>query len=237
MNATIKVNYQQEQFQRWLGNVLRTSKREASVVAQKQFKAVIAKCFLLTPPMSDTSFAKGLRAAKTAIKRDTGKAFLPILDSLSLEKLAKRKIQIPSGGVSAALAWYKRQQRPSKKPYVDKRRPILKSQLEQVRAKLLEHVGVTAAGWSTAADALGVKYPAWVARLKSKNSGSYKFSTTDTKLKIEAKNTSNHSDSSYIQKVLNRAFGRQADAMRRQIIAALAKKKVDPSAIQWGQRS
>ena len=43
MNATIKVNYQQEQFQRWLGNVLRTSKREASVVAQKQFKGVIAK--------------------------------------------------------------------------------------------------------------------------------------------------------------------------------------------------
>jgi len=238
MKAKISATFEQQRFQRWLGNVLRTSKREVSVVCQQNFKFVIRDCFKLTPPMANSSFANGFSRAKKAIKGDTTQAFVALTDK-GVAAMKKRGIMLPSGGVSAALKWYKAQQAPNKRVHLnDKKRLILKTQLEELRERLRQDIGITAAGWVKAATELNVKPapPDWVTRHTGKNPGSYKFSASTNTLEIVARNTSNHSSSTYIQSILDRAFRSRTNNIQKNIRKALAVGKVDPAAIEWGQR-
>jgi hypothetical protein len=238
MKATISTNFEQERFQRWLRNVLRTSKREVSVVVQEQFRGVIKEAFRLTPPMADTTFAKGFSAAKKSIKRDTTKAFYAVSEGKGVLALKRKGLSLPSGGVSAALSWYKSHQTPSKRPKVEQKRFILKSELEHLRNRLIQDIGITAAGWVKAATELNVKpaAPDWVQRHTGRNPGQYTFNVSNNQLAIMAKNTAKHSASSYIQTLLDRAFFKQTTKMRLRIINALKNKRVDPNAIEWGRR-
>lgn len=230
---TGSMTFEQERFQRWLGNVLRTSKRTVSVVAQEQFKGVIKNAFLLTPPMAETSFAKGFSAGKRAIRKDTGMAFRAISERTNLTKLKVKPMPY-----NEAKKWYQSLQKPNRRIEAPpKKRPILKANLLRLREQLMQMMGVTAAGWCVAADQLGVKYPAWIGRHKSQNSGSYEFVVTESKMKIAARNPSRHSASSYIQFILSNAFRKQAEAMRRRVMSALKSGRVDANAVNWGARS
>ena len=238
MKTKITATFEQERFQRWLGNVLRTSKREVSVVCQQNFKFVIRDCFRLTPPMAYSGFANGYSRAKKAIKGDTAQAFTALTEK-GVAAMKKRGVQMPSGGVSAALKWYKQQQAPNKRVHLnDKKRLILKPQLEELRLRLQQDIGITAAGWVKAARELNVKpnAPEWVTRHTGKNPGYYKFNASVNTLEIVARNTSKHSSSDYIQGVLDRAFRRRTNNIQKNIRAGLAMGKVDPSAIEWGRR-
>jgi len=209
-----------------------------SVVCQQNFKFVIRDCFKLTPPMANSSFANGFSRAKKAIKRDTTQAFMALTEK-GVAAMKKRGILLPSGGASAALKWYKSQQAPNKRVHLnDKKRLILKPQLEELRERLRRDIGVTAAGWVKAAVELNVKpaSPDWITRHVGKNPGFYKFSASINMLQIVARNTSKHSSSTYIQTILDRAFRRRTNSIQNNIRKALATGKVDPSAIEWGQR-
>lgn len=239
MKTKISASFNQKQFQRWLGNVLRTSKREVSVVCQENFRFVIRDCFRLTPPMADSTFANGFSRAKKAIKKDTTQAFTALTDK-GVAALAKRGIKPPSGGVSAALTWYRSQQGPNKRVHLnDKKRLILKAQLEELRNRLRLDIGITAAGWVKAARELNVKPapPEWVTRHTGKNPGYYRFKVSTNTLEIVARNTSRHSSSDYIQSILDRAFSGRVKNMVKNIKKGLATGKVNPSAIEWGQRT
>jgi hypothetical protein len=239
MNTKITASFEQERFQRWLRNVLRTSKREVSVVCQENFRFVIRDCFKLTPPMADGTFTNGFSRARKAIKKDTTQAFKSLTEK-GVAALAKRGLKPPPGGVSAALKWYKRQQGPNKRVHLnDKKRLILKPQLEELRLRLQKDIGITAAGWVKAAKELNVKPapPEWITRHTSKNSGYYRFSASENTLEIVARNTSKHSASSYIQSILDRAFDGRVKNMIKNVKKALAVGKVDPGAIEWGQRT
>lgn len=232
-----ELSFEQERFQRWLKNTLATSKMEASKVVQREFKGVIAKAFLVTPPMSGNTFAQGYRASKNAIKRDTGLVFKAVSDTISLESLKRRGATSPPMGFDAALKWYKSIQKPNKQPKGGfKKRLIFKSALDAVRTNLISTIGVTPSGWCVAADQLGIRYPEWIAKNKGKVPGSYKFNATKTRLEIAAKNFSNHSQSAYIQNILNRAFALQANAMKRRIVSAIDAGRVKEGTIDWGKQ-
>jgi hypothetical protein len=117
------------------------------------------------------------------------------------------------------------------------RKFILKYDLQVIYNMLLHDAGITAAGWVKAADALNVRpaAPSWITRHKNKNSGVYKFKATATDLFIQAKNPSKHPKSQYIQKILDRAFSKRADKLKAQVLAAIAKGKVDRATIDWGR--
>jgi len=227
------MSFEQARFQRWLENVLRTSKRTVSVVAQEQFRGVIKNAFLLTPPMAETSFAKGFSAGKRAIRKDTGMAFRSISERTNLAKLKVKPLPF-----NEAKKWYHSLQKPNRRIEAPpKKRPLLKSDLAKLREQLMEKMGVTAAGWCTAADQLGVRYPSWIGRHKAQNSGTYEFTVTDSKMNIGARNPSRHTASSYIQFLLNAAFRKQSEAMRRRVMSALKAGRVDSDAVNWGTRS
>ena len=238
MKTKITATFEQQRFQRWLGNVLRTSKREVSVVCQQNFKFVIRDCFGLTPPMANSGFANGYSRAKKAIKKDTGKAFRALTEK-GLAQLAKRNQKLPSGGMSAALKWYRSQLDANTKVHLSgDKRLISKMQLEQLRQHLISNIGITAAGWVKAARELNVRPapPDWVTKHTGKNPGSYKFRTSGNSLSIVARNTSKHNRSDYIQSTIYRAFRARTNNIIKNITKALAKGKVDAAAIDWGQK-
>jgi hypothetical protein len=238
MKTKVTATFENERFQRWLRNVLRTSKREVSVVVQEQFRGVIKEAFKLTPPMHFGSFANGFSRGRKMIRKDTAQAFIAVSEDKGVAALKRRGISLPSGGVSAALAWYKSNQEANKRVHVDKKRLILKSDLQRLRERLIKDIGMTAAGWVKAATELKVKpaAPDWITRHTGTNPGAYTFNVSANTLNIVARNTAKHSASNYIQKILNNAFEAQARKMRLRIISALANKRVDPSAIEWGKR-
>jgi hypothetical protein len=238
VTAKMTTTFDQERFQRWLSNVLKTSKRAASVVAQEQFRGVIKEAFRLTPPMADSSFANGFSRSRKQIKKDTSTAFISVSEDRGVAALKRRGILLPSGGVSAALRWYKAHQAKNKRVYVGQKRLILRNELERLRQMLIQNIGITAAGWVKAAQELSVRpaAPAWISKHTGKNPGQFKFNASTNELFILALNTSKHSASSYIQKLLDRAFEKQAQKMRRRVISALAAGRVDPNAIDWGKR-
>lgn len=238
MRTKLSAKIEDARFKQWLGNVLRTCKREVSVVAQENFKYVIRDCFSLTPPMAGTSYAKGFSASKRAIKKDTGKAFRALTEK-GLAQLAKRNQKLPSGGMSAALKWYRSQLDANKKVHLSgDKRLISKMQLEQLRQHLMNNIGITAAGWVKAARELNVRPapPDWVTKHTGKNPGSYKFRTSGNSLSIVARNTSKHNRSDYIQSTIYRAFRARTNNIMKNITKALAKGKVDAAAIDWGQK-
>lgn len=238
MSAKMTATFEQERFQRWLGNVLKTSKRAASVVAQEQFRGVIKEAFRLTPPMADGTFANGFSRSRKQIKKDTASAFISVSEDRGVAALKRRGILLPSGGVSAALRWYKAHQAKNKRVYVDQKRLILRNELERLRQILIRDIGITAAGWVKAAQELNVRpaAPEWVSRHTGKNPGQFMFNASTNELFIRALNTSKHSASTYIQKLLDRAFEKQSEKMRRRVISALAAGRVDPSSVEWGKR-
>jgi hypothetical protein len=238
VSATMTATFDQQRFQRWLGNVLKTSKRQASVVAQEQFRGVLKEAFRLTPPMADSSFANGFSRSRKQIRKDTATAFVAVSEDRGVAALKRKGLQLPSGGVSAALRWYKAHQAKNKRVYVDQKRLILRGDLAKLREILVRDIGITAAGWVKAAQEMNVKPmpPEWVTKHTGKNPGRFTFRASTNELAIIAHNTSRHSSSAYIQKLLDRAFDRQADKMRRRVISALASGRVDQNAIDWGKK-
>lgn len=227
--------YFADRFARYLQRQISISRLTVEQVVRREAKGLVRNAFRYTPPMAGRTFAKGFQASRKAIKRSVGRALVmrnegTVQRSLqtvrnqarrqALENLAAQLAVQPAGLVQ----FIKSNQRPDKHypdaaprhfSTVDKRKAVI---------LLLERtIGATAAGWCRAALALGITVPQWITRWQSRNAGAIMFATRGNLIEFKARNPNRHTDSAAIQHALDSAYDRQAESIRRQLVAAISR--------------
>jgi hypothetical protein len=234
IQITTNAGFFAQRFQRYLQRSIQISRRSVEAVVKEQAKGLIRNAFRYTPPMAGRSFAKGYSASKKAITNTVYRALVmrneaTVARSLqtvrrdtrraALQQLAEQLAVEPS----ALVQFIKRNQKPDKH-YPD-RAPKHFSTIQkrkEVIALLEKTIGATAAGWCAAAAYLGVTFPDWVARWRSRNNGNVSLQISGNVIQFKARNPNRHTDSATIQRALDSAYDRQAEAMRRRLISAIA---------------
>jgi len=236
----VSAKFAKDQFDVWLSNVLHTCHRTAEVVAREQFKGVIKTALTLTPPMSPTNktYAKGLRANTSAIKRDLNDAFIPIksryVGDLRFFKRKGINPEMMNESPTALVRWFQSKQKANKRiPAGFQKRPVWDWQMVAINELLKKRIGITAAGWANAADQLGISLPDWVSKNKGHVASIFKYKHNKKVIQFLARNESKMPNASVIQNQLKLAYYVQAQKMKNRIIAGLAQGKIDRGQIIW----
>lgn len=223
-----------DRFSRYLGRSIQVGRRTTEAIVREQAKGLIRNAFKFTPPMAGRSFAKGYSASKKAITSSARKALVmrneeTVQRALRTVKNEARKNALQDLARELAVEpkklvhFIKENQKPDKRYPDSAPRHFSTVQKRKAVIALLEKtIGVTAAGWCSAASAFGVTFPDWVARWRNKNNGSVSVRTTDTFVEFKASNPNRHTDSTTIQRALDNAYHRQAEAMRARLISAIS---------------
>jgi hypothetical protein len=186
---------------------------------QQQLRGIVRNFFAVTPPMGGKkasvklpapgkqsrgiviTFGEGKDAGARSINIDLARAF---------RETAGMKSQ------ADLLAWYL-SKRNKKKHFRGFKRNASAPDIQRVRRNLLDRQGLTAAGWMTAVQKLGVTgIPAWIKRhtgkvaskctVEAKKDGHYAF---------EATNGTNHESSDKIERQLATAIQMQTNSIER----------------------
>lgn len=243
-------NAAQARFLSELQRVVASSRRGARREVTENFKGVMRFVFAVTPPMGGrgasvttgrnirVNFAAAKRQGMLAILKDSSKAFQPIPNRF--KQTARRpggwqEIQRRFGTRAtqaaidktpeAVLAWYKSKRNRHRRIIGRPRLPTWDSNIGYVQRVIFAQQGLTASGWLTGANRLGVRgIPQWITRHGGKVGGSVTIRDTETELKFLVTNATQHNDSARIQGKLATALTLQANAMARRM-AALANRE------------
>ena len=234
IRVTTNAGFFASRFSRYLARSIQVGTRTAETIVREQAKGLIRNAFKFTPPMAGRSFAKGYSASKKAITASVRKALVMRNEAtvqrslekvrsearkVALEKLAQELAVTPS-----TLVHFIRQGQKPDKRYPDSAPKHFSTvqKRKEVIALLEKTIGVTAAGWCAAAAAFGVTFPNWVGRWRSKNNGTVSVRTANNSIQFKASNPNRHTDSATIQRALDNAYDRQAEAMRARLISAIS---------------
>lgn len=233
ITITTNGNYFGRRFERYLTRSIQIARRSVEEVVVEQARGLIRNAFLNMPPMNGRSFFQGKKASEKAIRATVAKATVVKNEAVILRQLSSRRSRVPREELermleqvrltpSALLTKIRSQQRPDK-TYPDTAPKFFttKTKRKSVSTILETTIGATAAGWCAAADRLGIIYPPWVGRWKGRNSGSVTLDVRGQIIEFKAVNPTRHLDSATIQRALNAAFDRQANAMRNSLIQAI----------------
>lgn len=235
IRITTNSGYFADRFQRYLQRSIQISRLSVEQVVRRQAKGLIRNAFLHTPPMAGRSFAKGFSASKKAIRATVRRALVmrneqTIGRLLQTARRPARRLELEQQARELSVApatlvqFIKQNQKPDKRyPSSAPRHLSTVAKRAAVQALLEKTIGVTAAGWCAAATSLGVAFPEWVGRWKSRNNGTVVFRSSGNVVEFKAKNPNRHTDSATIQRALNAAYDRQAEAMRRSLVTAIAR--------------
>lgn len=227
-----------EQFYSRLNIVIGQSKREAALVIDTQFGAVIRNLLSVTPPMGGSGpslkvyqsgkkmgqktgavdFGRGKKAGERTIGRDVSVAFKPLTKE-DLRKPWGRARRDESG--EETLAWYLSARNKRKRVRAIYRPTSLKN-IMFVKKYLLSRQGSLAAGWSKAANYFGITLPAWISRWGSARS-KLTVQLSENGYNIEARNSTSAAE---VKKIVERtkiALSMQSQNMQRMIDDAIKK--------------
>lgn len=242
MKIEMRLDKSSERFNRWIANSVATSKRTMGEVLKREGKMIMQEVLTITPPMDQTSFAKGYSKVRNSISVNVAKAFFAHNPRLRSDPafIAKAKVQFPyllTQTVDDAVKWYNANIDQKKHFIGGPKRRIWADQRKPIREKLFLKIGVTAGGWVAACNYFGIKYPEWMGRWASVNSGKIGIYEQNGKFKFSATNQALHRNSSSIQDRINRtivnAMNQQATKMRSSIIAGIAAGAVNRDDIKW----
>jgi hypothetical protein len=235
IRVTSNVGFFADRFNRYLRRTIQISRLTTEQVIRREVKGLIKFAFLYTPPMAGRSFAKGFSASKKAIRTSLKKATVARnFDSITrlLERTRNEQkrtkyqqileqLQQPAQSI---VRFIKQNQRPNKLyPINGPKHFVTVETRKQVQLLLEKTIGVTAAGWCAAATSLGIAFPDWIGRWRTKNSGTVSFQVRGNVIEFNARNPNRHTDSRKIQRALDFAFDRQAESMRRQLLTAISR--------------
>jgi hypothetical protein len=234
IRVTSDAGYFAQRFNRYLQRSIQISRRSVEQVVREQAKGLIRNAFWYTPPMAGRSFAKGFSASKKAIRNTVRRALVirneqTIARALQTVQRPARRSELQNQAQALAASpqtlvqFIKRNQRPDKH-YPDAAPKHLATVAKRAAVELLlqKTIGATAAGWCAAATLLGVNFPEWVGRWRSRNNGTVILRASGNTVQFKARNPNRHTDSATIQRALDAAYDRQAEAMRRRLVSAVA---------------
>lgn len=234
IRVTTNAGFFAERFQRYLQRSIQISRVSVERVVTRQAKGLVRNAFRFTPPMAGRSFAKGYSASKRAIRNTVRRALVmrneaAVARILQSTRRQARRLELQRQALelqaapSTLVQFIKRNQKPDKHyPDAAPKHFSTVAKRQAVEQLLERTIGATAAGWCAAATRLGVTFPDWVGRWKSVNNGSVVFRTAGNVVQFQAKNPNRHTDSATIQRALDAAYDRQAEAMRRSLVSAIA---------------
>ena len=234
IRITTNAGFFAQRFQRYLQRSIQVSRRSVEAVVKEQAKGLVRNAFRYTPPMAGRSFAKGYSASKKAITGTVRRA-LVMRNEVSVHRALQtvrrnvRRVALQqlleqlTVSPSSLVQFIKHNQKPDKHyPDGAPKHFSTVQKRKEVIALLEKTIGTTAAGWCAAATYLGVTFPDWIGRLRSKNSGNVSLQISGNVIQFKARNPNRHTDSATIQRALDGAYDRQAEAMRRRLISAIA---------------
>lgn len=234
IQITTNAGFFAQRFNRYLQRSIQISRVSVEAVVKRQAKGLIRNAFRYTPPMAGRTFAKGYSASKKAIRKTVRRA-LVMRNEQSTHRLLNtarrdaRRVQLQEQlqemavQPSQLVQFIKRHQKPDKHyPDSAPKHFSTVAKRQAVDVLLEKTIGATAAGWCAAAASLGVTFPDWVGRWRSKNNGTITFRVSGNTVEFKAKNPNRHTDAATIQRALDSAYDRQAEAMRRSLISAIS---------------
>lgn len=230
-------------FNRYLQRTIQISRLSLEQVIRREAKGLVKFAFLYTPPMAGRSFAKGYSASRRAIRGSLKLALVArnaatIARGLERTRNQARRAQYQAiqqqleASPETVVQFIKRNQKPSKKyPQNGPKHFVTVDTRKRVQELLDKTIGATAAGWCAAGTALGVSFPEWIARWRSRNNGSSVLRSNGNTVEFRAQNPNRHTDSRRIQRALDAAYYRQAESMRRQLNRAISRGIIDAQAV------
>jgi len=232
---TTNAGFFARRFERYLARSIQISRRSAEVVVREQARGLIRQAFIYTPPMAGRSFFQGKKASQRAIQATISRATIIKSQTKVERSLASQTSSTPREVLlemledlklsPAALADKIRANQRPDKHYPDSAQKFYASRqsVKSVQQIFERTMGVTAAGWCTAATALGVVFPDWIGRWAGKNNGTVVFQSSETMIMFKAVNRNRHMDGATIQRALDYAYDKQANKMRNSLIKAIAR--------------
>lgn len=234
ITVTTNAGWMARRFERYLQRSIQISRVSVERVIRTQARGLIKEAFAYTPPMAGRSFFQGKKASERAIAATVKRATILKSEARIVRSLNARRTRVPREELlqileelrmtPSALAQKIRSNRKPDKHYPDNG-PKFYATKENAKAVQLifqQTMGITAAGWCAAADALGIVYADWIGRWKSSNAGRVTFQVTDTLVEFKAVNPNRHRDGATIQRALDNAYDRQATKMRDSLISAIS---------------
>jgi hypothetical protein len=206
-------------FSRAFDRLMESSKSSVEEMWQQQLRGIVRNFFAVTPPMGGKKASvklpqPGKQSRGIVIAFGEGKA----AGAASIDKDLRRAFRETAGMKSQAdlLAWYLSKLN-KKKHFRGSKRNASAPDIQRVRRNLLERQGLTASGWMTAVQKLGVTgVPAWIKRhagkmpskcsVESKKDGYYAFDAT---------NGTRHDASDKIERELTTAIQMQTNSIER----------------------
>jgi hypothetical protein len=235
IRVTTDFGSNEARFNRYLQRTIQISRLTSEQVVRREAGRLVKWAIAYTPPMANRSYAKGFSASKRAIRGSlklalTARNAESIARGLERTRNQDRRTQYRliqqqlEASPESVVQFIKRNQKPSKKyPTNGPKHFVTVETRKRVFALLEKTIGATAAGWVTAARALGVRgVPEWITRWSSRNNGSSQVVVSGNTVKFKARNPNRHSDSRRIQRFLDQAYFRAANNMRSQLTAAIA---------------
>jgi hypothetical protein len=224
-----------QRFNRYLERTIQISRLTAEQVIRREGGRLVKFALLYTPPMANRSYAKGFAASKRAIRGSlklalTARNAATVARGIERTRNEDRRRQYRAiqreleASPESVVRFIKQHQKPSKKyPLNGPKHFVTVETRRQVFALLEKTIGATAAGWVTAARALGVRgVPDWITRWSARNNGSSQILVNNNTVEFKARNPNRHTDSRRIQRFLDQAYFRSAENMRAQLNSAIA---------------
>ena len=154
-------------FTRAFDKLMESSKASVQEMWEQQLRGIVRNFFAVTPPMGGKKAsvklpAPGKQSRGIVIAFGEGKD----AGAASIDKDLRRAFRETAGMKSQAdlLAWYL-SKRNKKKHFRGFKRNASAPDIQRVRRNLLDRQGLTASGWMTAVQKLGVAgIPAWIKR-------------------------------------------------------------------------
>ena len=207
IRITTNAGFFAQRFQRYLQRSIQVSRRSVEAVVKEQAKGLVRNAFRYTPPMAGRSFAKGYSASKKAIIGTVRRALVmrnevSVHRALQTVRRDARRVALQQlleqlAVQPAALVQFIKRNQKRDKHYPDnapKHFSTVEKRKEAI-ALLEKTIGATAAGWCTAATYLGVTFPDWIGRWRSKNNGSVSLQISGNVIQFKAHRLDNNSES------------------------------------------
>jgi hypothetical protein len=236
IRITTDAGWMARRFERYLQRSIQISRVSVERVIRTQARGLLREAFRYTPPMAGRTFFEGKKASESAIRTTVQRATVLRNEGRIARSLNARTTRTPREELqrileelrqpASALAEKIRSNRRADKNYPDSgpKFNATRQNAKAVQLIFMQTMGITAAGWCAAADALGsVSYPSWIGRWKSANAGQVAFTVTDNVVQFRAVNPNRHRDGATIQRALDNAYDRQASKMRESLISAISR--------------
>jgi hypothetical protein len=211
MKPAMKFN--PSRFQKSLAELRRHSKLDSQSFMRQRARSLLRRIVDITPPATGKANSKARIAGEAAIAGDLLKLAVPAVAAAA--KKSKGAFDDVSTLAAAHAASRGRGGRVN--PRNRKLLFVKQAEFQRLLKQLQSFVGILAAGWNAAAQRLGIRLPAWIARHGTRH-GSIQIHENSSGIRIVLRNSVPFVDDvTGLKRRVNAAMDYEANSIKRQV--------------------